>query len=93
MAERVTHTMRSWFRAILARSQELDEVSVQLTKHVVGNFFRQVMHMVKDLRLHFYDLTLDRVGVRATGVTGVGREEHKRKEIFFMNDMFFRFGR
>ena len=83
VAERVTHTMRSWFRAILARSQEPDEVSVQLIKHVLGNFFRQVLHMVNDLRLHLYDLTLDQVGVRATGVTGVGREEHKGKERFF----------
>ena len=79
VAERVTHTMRSWFRAVLARNHEPDEVAVQLVKHVMRNFFRQVRHMVKDLRLHFSDLTLDRVGVRETGVTGVGREEHKRK--------------
>ena len=83
VAERVTHTMRSWFRAILARSQEPDEVSVQLIQHVVRNFFLQVQHMVQDLRLHFYDLTLDQVGVRATGVPGVGREEPQRTERFF----------
>ena len=67
--------MRSWFRAVLARNDTPDEVVVQLVKHVMKNFLRQVLHTVNDLRLHFSNLTLDRLGVRESGATGVVREE------------------
>ena len=79
VVERVRHTMRSWFRALMVVNHEPDEIVVQLVKHVTKNFFRQVVHMANDVSLHFSDLTLDRVGVRESGVTGVRREEHKSK--------------
>ena len=67
--------MRSWFRAVLARNDTPDEVVVQLVKHVMKNLLRQVLHTVNDLRLHFSNITLDRVGVREPAVTGMGLEE------------------
>ena len=67
--------MRSWFRAVLARNDTPDEVVVQLVKHVMKNLLRQVLHTVNDLRLHFSNITLDRVGVREPAVTGMELEE------------------
>ena len=75
VVERVRHTMRSWFRALMAVNHEPDEIAVKLVNHTTKNFFRQVVHMANDLRLHFSDLTLDRVGVREPAVTRMGLEE------------------
>ena len=79
VVERVRHTMRSWFSALMAVKHEPDEIAVQLVYRVTDNFFRQVVYMANNLRLHFSDLTLDRVGVRESGVTCSRREEHKIK--------------
>ena len=83
VVERVRHTMRSWFSALMAVKHEPDEIAVQLVNHVTKKFFREVVHMANDLRLHFSDLTLDRVGVRESGVTCSRREEHKNKGTLF----------
>ena len=63
----------------MAVNHEPDEIAFQLVKRVTKNFIRQVVHMANNLRLHFSDLTLDRVGVRESGVTCVRQEEHKIK--------------
>ena len=49
---------------------------VQLITHVMRNFLRQVLLTVNNLRLHFSNITLDRVDVREPAVTGMELEEH-----------------
>ena len=48
---------------------------MQLVKHVMKNFLRQVLLTVNNLRLHFSNITLDRVDVREPAVTGMELEE------------------
>ena len=67
--ERVRHTMRSWFSALMAVKHEPDEIVVKLVFVVTSNFFNTILYMADSLLLHFSDLTLDRVGVRESGVT------------------------
>ena len=69
VVERVRHTMRSWFSACVVVKNEPDEIAVKLVFSVTANFFRTIFYMADGLLLHFPDLTLDRVGVRESGVT------------------------
>ena len=69
VVERVRHTMRSWFSALMAVKHEPGEIAVRLVFAVTANLFKTILDMADGLLLHFSDLTLDRVGVRESGVT------------------------
>ena len=69
VVERVTHLMRSWFRALMAVKNEPDKIAVRLVFSVTANFFRTILHKADSLQFHLPDLTLDRVGVRELGVS------------------------
>ena len=93
VAERVTHTMRSWFRAVLARNHEPDEVAVQLVKHVMRIFF-STSHAYGQglalalLRSHLGPSGRSRDGGDRSGTGGTQKEG----DTFYMSVMLFSLG-
>ena len=70
---RVRHRMRSGLNALRAVKDEPDEIALKRGLTVTANFFRMISNMADGVLLHFFDITLDRVGARALGATSSRR--------------------